>query len=77
MNSSRCESSAVFGDKVSFADGTAEGKDSGWTERGTVFLSRVAGGGREAADTIYSCLHGGSMTTRVPFLLGVINDSIV
>jgi hypothetical protein len=77
MNSSRCESSAVFGDKGSFADGTAEGKDSGCTEGGTLFLSRIAGGGREGADTIYSCLHGDSMTVRVPFLLGVINDSIV
>ncbi|HXP44417.1 MAG TPA: hypothetical protein VN833_29485 [Candidatus Acidoferrales bacterium] len=77
MNSSRCESSAVFGDKASFADGTAEGKDSGCTEGGTLFLSRIAGGGREGADTIYSCLHGDSTTVGVPFVLGVMNDSIV
>jgi hypothetical protein len=77
MNSSRCESSAVFGDKASFADGTAEGKDSGCREGGTLFLSRIAGGGREGADTIYSCLHENSITVRVPFVLGVMNDSIV
>jgi|HubBroStandDraft_4_1064222.scaffolds.fasta_scaffold46067_2 hypothetical protein len=36
-----------------------------------------SGGGREGADSIYSCLQGDSTTVGVLFVLGVMNDSIV